>query len=303
MHRTSIVVVLGLSFVLSGCLESLPKSQELSRLLPSLKAPSLKDRNATIAQAWDEASQSCRAEHKPKGSFCEQLKEEGGFLACTATKFTDAARTLGYPASDQIWVWRNCVMSTASLLKDGVYMSRPELERRVASCQARLEPEPEYPVRQSGWLGTISDLVVTGEKESLKAVVPADFGIQQSRVALVSCEARFSSPSSPVAGNAMPVNVTTVQPQASNTSLPAPIVSSQQPVDSVQNAQSARPTPSKKFASSSTAQRPSNESREGAKSDTSDAQMRAGRLEPNVMKSCPIPGACGPTVPLGAVSR
>ena len=303
MRQTSVFFVVGLSLVLSGCIESLPKSQDFSRLIPSLKAPSLKDKNATIAKAWDEASQSCRAEHKPRGSFCEQLKEEGGFLACTATKFTDAARSFGYPASDQIWVWRSCVMTTASLLKDGVYMSRPELERRVSTCQAKLEPEPEYPVRQSGWFGTISDLVTTGEKESLKAVVPGDFGIQQSRVALISCEARFSTTSPSGAVGTTPVNIPAAQSQAPNAPLLTPVASVQPPIDQVQTGQSLKQTPVKKLASSNSAQKPASESRGGPRLDSGDAQIRAGKSELSALKSCPIPGACGLTVPVGAVSR
>ncbi|HAB48255.1 MAG TPA: hypothetical protein DCE31_08855, partial [Lautropia sp.] len=162
--RLALLLSLGLS--LSACFETIPKLQDLA--LPSLPtSPGLKERNASIARAWDQASLGCRAQHKPRGSFCEQLKTEGEYLSCAASGFTASAEKLRYPAQDQIWVWHNCVMTTASLLKDGIYLSKPELEKRMASCQARLDPEPEFQVRQSGWLAPLVNMVLSDDKEAL----------------------------------------------------------------------------------------------------------------------------------------
>ncbi|NCV15718.1 MAG: hypothetical protein EBV49_14710 [Betaproteobacteria bacterium] len=63
--RLALLLSLGLS--LSACFETIPKLQDLA--LPSLPtSPGLKERNASIARAWDQASLGCRAQHKPRGS-------------------------------------------------------------------------------------------------------------------------------------------------------------------------------------------------------------------------------------------
>ena len=58
---------------LAGCLESLPKTVS-SGDFPSLPlSPTLKDRNAALARAWDQASLTCRSQYSSRGSYCEQL--------------------------------------------------------------------------------------------------------------------------------------------------------------------------------------------------------------------------------------
>lgn len=292
--RLALLLSLGLS--LSACFETIPKLQDLA--LPSLPtSPGLKERNASIARAWDQASLGCRAQHKPRGSFCEQLKTEGEYLSCAASGFTASAEKLRYPAQDQIWVWHNCVMTTASLLKDGIYLSKPELEKRMASCQARLDPEPEFQVRQSGWLAPLVNMVLSDDKEALRAVMPGDFAVNQPRLALVSCEARFAPPrdeakplsqQSPVAVPvSMPAVVTPVV-------IPPPPGVSSESGEAVKKPQARKAVPTKDVKT--VGNKPADKQQ---RSTTPD-----GKPVPDMtVKACPIPGACGPTVPPDAIGR
>jgi len=305
MRHEQLLFIVGLSFVLTGCFETLPTAQEFSKLMPLLKAPSLKDKNAAIARAWDDASLACRAEHKPIGSYCEQLKVEGGFLGCAASKFSEAAKSLSYPAPDQIWVWRNCVMQTSGLLRDGVYMSRPDIERRVAACQAKLDPEPEYPVRQSGWLGAFADYLTPGEKEPLRAVVPSDFGIHQSRVALVSCDSRF-----PVQNSAeRQMNSSATLPVAERPPVPvgstqlATETTTQPPADPEVSKDIQKQAANRKPTGNGPALRNPTDLKRRSVEDRGEGKATPSKTETNALKSCPIPGACGPSVPVGAVNR
>jgi hypothetical protein len=263
--------------------------------MPSLpSSPGLKERNASVARAWDQASLTCRAQHKPRGAFCEQLKTEGEYLSCAASRFTSAAERLRYPAQDQIWVWHNCVMTTANLLKDGFYLSKPELEKRMAACQARLDPEPEFPVRQSGWLGPLVNMVITEDKEPLRAVMPGDFAVNQSRIALASCESRFAPPreeSKPQAQQspaAMPVAAPVVTPVVIP---PPPGVNDGS--DTTRKSQTRKSVPVKDAKPVAT-----------KPSDKAPRVSVDGKAAPDMtVKACPIPGACGPSVPADAVGR
>lgn len=290
-----VCLLIGLGVGLSGCLETMPKMPSLADI-PSLpSSPGLKERNASVARAWDQASLTCRAQHKPRGAFCEQLKTEGEYLSCAASRFTSAAERLRYPAQDQIWVWHNCVMTTANLLKDGFYLSKPELEKRMAACQARLDPEPEFPVRQSGWLGPLVNMVITEDKEPLRAVMPGDFAVNQSRIALASCESRFAPPreeTKPQAQQspaAMPVSAPVVTPVV----IPPP------PGVAAENGA----TPKKPQARKSV---PVKDAKPIAAkpSDKAPRVSADGKAAPDMtVKACPIPGACGPSVPADAVGR
>jgi len=188
MKTLALVSLIGAALLTGGCLETLPKAGAVDNL-PALST--VKDRNAAVAEAWDRASLDCRAQHKPRGAFCDQLKTEGEFLACSSGRFAQAANALRYPSIDKIWVWHNCVATTANLLRDGYYLSRSQIEKRLAVCQARIDPEPEFPARQSGLFAPFVAMLTTGDKGALPAVLPGDFGLQESQVALPSCSARF----------------------------------------------------------------------------------------------------------------
>ncbi len=290
-----VCLLIGLGVGLSGCLETMPKMPSLADM-PSLpSSPGLKERNASVARAWDQASLTCRAQHKPRGAFCEQLKTEGEYLSCAASRFTSAAERLRYPAQDQIWVWHNCVMTTANLLKDGFYLSKPELEKRMAACQARLDPEPEFPVRQSGWLGPLVNMVITEDKEPLRAVMPGDFAVNQPRIALASCESRFAPPreeSKPQAQQspaAMPVAAPVVTPVV----IPPP------PGVAAENGATSKKPQARKSV-------PVKDAKPVAAkpSDKAPRVSADGKAAPDMtVKACPIPGACGPSVPADAVGR
>jgi len=289
-----VCLLIGLGVGLSGCLETMPKMPSLADI-PSLpSSPGLKERNASVARAWDQASLTCRAQHKPRGAFCEQLKTEGEYLSCAASRFTSAAERLRYPAQDQIWVWHNCVMTTANLLKDGFYLSKPELEKRMAACQARLDPEPEFPVRQSGWLGPLVNMVITEDKEPLRAVMPGDFAVNQPRIALASCESRFAPPreeTKPQAQQspaAMPVAAPVVTPVVIP---PPPGVNDGS--DATRKSQTRKSVPVKDAKPVAT-----------KPSDKAPRVSVDGKAAPDMtVKACPIPGACGPSVPADAVGR
>lgn len=288
--RTIISLFLLISaFALAGCLETIPKVGSGDDFP---YAPTLKDRNATIAQAWDRASLDCRSQNKPKGSFCEQLKTEGEFLSCSAERFVKAAQTLRYPAPDKIWVWHNCVQTTANLLRDGFYLSKRDIEKRMSECQARFDPEPEFPVRQSGWLGPLVAMVTTNEKEPIQAVLPGDFGVNQSQIALPSCTARFAPQAQPVAEiRAVPVAVPVQQAVV-------PVVAPAEPVESPKAAtkQVVKPKPRNAVSTADVkATGGSNLARSGSSSGVSQT--------PEMKGACPIPGACGPSVPPDAVKR
>jgi hypothetical protein len=259
--------------------------------LPS--SPTLKDRNAAVAQAWDKASLECRAQHKPRGSFCEQLKAEGEFLSCSAERFAKSAQALRYPAPDKIWVWHNCVKTTANLLRDGAYLTKQDIEKRMTACQARFDPEPEFPVRQSGWFAPLVAMISTDDKETVQAVLPGDFGVIQSQVAIPSCAARFAA-----------------QPQATAEPKPAAVVAPVQallpavappPIESSDTATASKQTSKPKARNSvgTNAVKPTS-STGGAKSGSSTNLSTAS---PEMKGACPIPGACGPSVPPDAVKR
>ena len=173
MRAISRLILVVSAFILAGCLETIPKMPSIDDLPAS---PTLKDRNAAIAQAWDKASLECRSQYKPRGSFCEQLKTEGEFLSCSAERFAKSAQALRYPAPDKIWVWHNCVKTTANLLRDGAYLTKPEIEKRMSACQARFDPEPEFPVRQSGWFAPLVALISTDDKETVRPCYRAILG-------------------------------------------------------------------------------------------------------------------------------
>ena len=280
---------------LAGCLESLPKTVS-SGDFPSLPlSPTLKDRNAALARAWDQASLTCRSQYSSRGSYCEQLKVEGEFLSCTATRLTDAAERLKYPSPDLIRVWHNCVMTTAGLLKDGYYLTKLDLERRVASCQSRLDPEPEFPIRQTGWLGPLLSMISNDDKEPLRAVMPGDFCVANSRIALPTCEARFKA----AAATASPLAVGQIPKEQANIVSPpqqAPVSPNVAIEDEGSKKSSQRKVVNTRDTKAVSA-RPA-----------SAAQSIPHNLDPRNQqgvgaKYCPIPGACGPSVPVDAVKR
>lgn len=278
------------ALALAGCLETMPKLPVIDDLPAS---PTLKDRNAAVAQAWDKASLDCRAQHKPRGSFCEQLKTEGEFLSCSAERFAKTAQALRYPAPDKIWVWHNCVKTTANLLRDGAYLSKQDIEKRMTACQARLDPEPEFPVRQSGWFAPLVALISTDDKQTVQAVLPGDFGVNQSQVALPSCAARFA-----------PQTQATVEPKPVGVSAPVqpllPVVTPPQ----IESADAVKPTKQstkpKSLNAVSTSSVKSTSSANVARSGSSTSSV-SGSTE--MKGACPIPGACGPSVPPDAVKR
>ena len=282
--------VVGFALVLAGCLETMPKLPRIDDL-PAL--PTLKDRNAAVAQAWDRASLDCRAQYKPRGTFCEQLRTEGEFLSCSAEGFAKSAQALKYPAPDKIWVWHNCVQTTANLLRDGYFLSRRDIDKRMTDCQAKLDPEPEFPVRQTGFFSPLIAMVTTGEKDPVQAVMPGDFGVNQSQVALPTCAARFAPQQQPVAE----VKPTTVSIPIQPT---APIAVQQPPPEPVELSK-----PSKQIVKA----KPRNTvSTADVKSTDSSNLARSGsgpgsNVSPEMKGACPIPGACGPSVPPDAVKR
>ncbi|MFZ9723776.1 MAG: hypothetical protein ACO3BJ_07210 [Burkholderiaceae bacterium] len=256
-------------------------------------SPTLKDRNAAIAQAWDKASLDCRSQYKPRGSFCEQLKTEGEFLSCSAERFAKSAQALRYPAPDKIWVWHNCVKTTANLLRDGAYLSKPEIEKRMSACQARFDPEPEFPVRQSGWFAPLVALISTDDKETVQAVLPGDFGVNQSQVALPSCAARFAP-----------------QPQAIAEPKPVAVVAPVQPLlpavapPQIESSDATKPSkqstkPRARNAVSTSSVKPTS----GGNAAKPGSNLSPSSASPEMKGACPIPGACGPSVPPDAVKR
>ncbi|NBP40180.1 MAG: hypothetical protein EBS54_03050 [Betaproteobacteria bacterium] len=279
---------------LAGCFETLPRLPSIDDLPAS---PTLKDRNAAVAQAWDKASLDCRAQHKPKGSFCEQLKTEGEFLSCSAERFAKAAQSLRYPSPDKIWVWHNCVKTTANLLQDGLYLTRPDIDKRMTACQSKLDPEPEFPVRQSGWFAPLIAFVSASDREPVQAVMPGDFGVNQSQVALPSCAARFA-PQVQAAPEGKPIAIVApVSPSAPV--VQAPVV--QAPADAAEpvnpTKQMTKPRARNAVATSEVKSTSSlNPVRPGSSASASSAS-------PEMKGACPIPGACGPTVPPDAVKR
>jgi len=282
--------VVGFAMVLAGCLETMPKLPRIDDL-PAL--PTLKDRNAAVAQAWDRASLDCRAQYKPRGTFCEQLRTEGEFLSCSAEGFAKSAQALKYPAPDKIWVWHNCVQTTANLLRDGYFLSRRDIDKRMTDCQAKLDPEPEFPVRQTGLFSPLIAMVTTGEKDPVQAVMPGDFGVNQSQVALPTCAARFAPQPQPVA-ESKPQTITAPVPP------PAPIAIQQQPPEPVEAIKPGKQVvkPRQRNAVSTADVKPtaaSNLARSGSNSSANQS--------PEMTGACPIPGACGPTVPPDAVKR
>ncbi|NBP40103.1 MAG: hypothetical protein EBX30_10175 [Betaproteobacteria bacterium] len=290
--RTTIVSLSCL--LIAGCFESMPKLSLTgdSPLLPA--SPALKDRNAALARAWDQSSLNCRVQFNPRGGFCEQLKTEGEFLQCAATRLTDAAEKLRYPAPDLIRVWHNCVMSTASLLRDGYYLTKPEIEKRVSACQAKLDPEPEFPVRQSGWLGPVLTMLTTEDKEPLRAVMPGDFGVANSRIALPTCEARFKPIVTESRQTPLAEKLSEEAVVAKPVSAPALSTAPAREEEAEKKPQAKRTvnTRDAKVVSA----RPSSGKQAPVSADPRSSQGLAATY-------CPIPGACGPTVPADAVKR
>jgi hypothetical protein len=290
MRAISSLISLLFVFALAGCLETVPKLPAIDDLPAS---PTLKDRNAAVAQAWDKASLDCRAQHKPRGSFCEQLRTEGEFLSCSAERFAKTAQALRYPAPDKIWVWHNCVKTTANLLRDGAYLSKQDIEKRMTACQARFDPEPEFPVRQSGWFAPLVALIWTDDKETVQAVLPGDFGVNQSQVALPSCAARFA-PQVQAIVESKPVAVTApVQPLL-------PVVSPPQ-IESADAANPAKQTTKPKSRNAVSTN--SIKSTSSANVARSGSSVSSANPSPEMKGACPIPGACGPSVPPDAVKR
>jgi len=305
--------LMGASFLMVGCLETLPRSGPVDGI-PAL--PTLKDRNAAVAEAWDRASLDCRSQHKPRGGFCEQLKTEGEFLACSSERFAKAASALRYPAIDKIWVWHNCVATTANLLRDGFYLTRSQIDRRVANCQARIDLESEFPVRQSGLLAPFVAMVTTGDKAGVPAVLPGDFGLQESQVALPTCAARF-----PPHAEARP------EPRAVAVLLPPPAPALPAPPPQIIQVMVEAPPPVVEASEESKKAGPEEIKKEPAKLpakprarnavSAKDVKSTAGTnpssrapttpanpsTVPMMSGACPIPGACGPTVPVDAVGR
>lgn len=290
MRAISRLILVVSAFILAGCLETIPKMPSIDDLPAS---PTLKDRNAAIAQAWDKASLDCRSQYKPRGSFCEQLKTEGEFLSCSAERFAKSAQALRYPAPDKIWVWHNCVKTTANLLRDGAYLSKPEIEKRMSACQARFDPEPEFPVRQSGWFAPLVALISTDDKETVQAVLPGDFGVNQSQVALPSCAARFAP-----------------QPQAIAEPKPVAVVAPVQPIlpavapPQIESSDATKPSkqstkPRARNAVSTSSVKPTS----GGNAAKPGSNLSPSSASPEMKGACPIPGACGPSVPPDAVKR
>jgi hypothetical protein len=271
-------------------LETIPKIPSIDDLPAS---PTLKDRNAAIAQAWDKASLECRSQYKPRGSFCEQLKTEGEFLSCSAERFAKSAQALRYPAPDKIWVWHNCVKTTANLLRDGAYLTKPEIEKRMSACQARFDPEPEFPVRQSGWFAPLVALISTDDKETVQAVLPGDFGINQSQVALPSCAARFAPQPQAIAE---PKPVAVVAPVQSL--LPAVTPPQIESSDATKPSQQGT-KPRARNAVSTSSVKPTS----GGNAAKPGSNLSPASTTPEMKGACPIPGACGPSVPPDAVKR
>ena len=277
------------AFVLTGCLETMPKLPSIDDLPGS---PTLKDRNALVAQAWDKASLDCRSQNKPKGSFCDQLKTEGEFLSCSADRFAKAAQALRYPAPDKIWVWHNCVQTTANQLRDGFYLTKRDIEKRMTECQAKFDPEPEFQVRQSGWLGPLVAMITTSDKEPLQAVLPGDFGVNQSQVALPNCAARFAPQAQPVA------EVRPVPTAAPVQQVLVPIAAPNEPVESSKPAPKQAVKPKPRNAVSTADVKPT-----GASNLARSGSSSSANQSPEMKGACPIPGACGPSVPPDAVKR
>ena len=282
--------VVGFALVLAGCLETMPKLSGTNDLPAS---PTLKDRNAAVAQAWDRASLDCRSQYKPRGTFCEQLRTEGEFLSCSAEGFAKSAQAFKYPSPDKIWVWHNCVQTTANLLRDGFFLSKRDIEKRMSDCQAKLDTEPEFPVRQTGLLAPLVAMLTSNDKDPVQAVMPGDFGVNQSQVALPTCAARFAPQQQPVA-EVKPTTVSIpIQPSA-------PIAVQQPPPEPVELSK-----PSKQIVKS----KPRNTvSTADVKSTGSSNLGRSGsgpgsNVSPEMKGACPIPGACGPSVPPDAVKR
>jgi hypothetical protein len=290
MRAISRLILVVSAFILAGCLETIPKIPSIDDLPAS---PTLKDRNAAIAQAWDKASLECRSQYKPRGSFCEQLKTEGEFLSCSAERFAKSAQTLRYPAPDKIWVWHNCVKTTANLLRDGAYLTKPEIEKRMSACQARFDPEPEFPVRQSGWFAPLVALISTDDKETVQAVLPGDFGINQSQVALPSCAARFAPQPQAIAE---PKPVAVVAPVQSL--LPAVTPPQIESSDATKPSQQGT-KPRARNAVSTSSVKPTS----GGNAAKPGSNLSPASTTPEMKGACPIPGACGPSVPPDAVKR
>ena len=290
MRAISRLILVVSAFILAGCLETIPKMPSIDDLPAS---PTLKDRNAAIAQAWDKASLDCRSQYKPRGSFCEQLKTEGEFLSCSAERFAKSAQALRYPAPDKIWVWHNCVKTTANLLRDGAYLSKPEIEKRMSACQARFDPEPEFPVRQSGWFAPLVALISTDDKETVQAVLPGDFGVNQSQVALPSCAARFAPQPQAIAEPKPVAVVAPVQPL-----LPAVAPPQMESSDATKPSQQST-KPRARNAVSTSSVKPTS----GGNAAKPGSNLSPSSASPEMKGACPIPGACGPSVPPDAVKR
>ena len=307
MLKFRLVVTLMIALLNGGCLETLPRAGSVD-LLPAL--PTLRDRNASVAEAWDRASLDCRSQHKPRGSFCEQLKTEGDFLACSSQQFARAASSLRYPAIDKIWVWHNCVNTTANLLRDGYYLTRSQIERRMATCQARLDPEPEFPLRQSGLFAPFLSLVTTGDTTPLPAVLPGDFGLQESRVALPTCAARFpalveASPEPrslavvlPPPAPALPPPPPQVVEVFVERAVPAPVVEPSQ--DPKKDDIKSKPRQRARGAVNPKDVKPTGNPSPTVRSPGASTNITS---TPLMTGACPIPGACGPTVPVDAVGK
>jgi hypothetical protein len=314
MRNVTSVILIVVSLLMAGCLETLPRSGPIDGI-PAL--PTLKERNAAVAEAWDRSSLDCRSQHKPRGGFCEQLKTEGEFLACSSERFAKAASALRYPAIDKIWVWHNCVATTANLLRDGFYLTRSQIDRRVANCQARIDLESEFPVRQSGFFAPFLAMVTTGDKAGVPAVLPSDFGLQESQVALPTCSARF-----PPQAEARP------EPRGLAVMLPPPAPALPTPPPQIiQVVVEAPPPPVVVAPEESKKVVPDESKKEPAKVavkprarnavSASDVKSTAGAAPglrapttpsnpstvPLMTGACPIPGACGPTVPADAVGK
>lgn len=290
MRQIFRLTLLGLAFALAGCLESIPKVgfNELQA-----DSPNLRDRNATVAQAWDKASLDCRAQNKPRGSFCEQLKAEGEFLSCSADRFAESAKAFRYPATDKIWVWHNCVKTTANLLRDGVYFHKQEIERRIAACQERLDQEPEFPSRRSNWMTRLGLQTAESDQDSGQLVMPGDFGINQSQLALPNCAARFATQAPPVA-EIRPITVVAPVQQVMTQTVTAP----SEPLESNKTTPKQALKPKPRNAVSTADVKPTTGSglaRSGSSSSVNQS--------PEMKGACPIPGACGPSVPVDAVKR
>lgn len=311
MNTRASIFLIGVALLLAGCLETMPRLRSADDL-PAL--PTLRDRNAAVAEAWDRASLDCRSQHKPRGAFCEQLKTEGEFLACSSERFARAANALRYPANDKIWVWHHCVATTANLLRDGYYLSRTQIERRLAGCQARFDTEPEFPLRQSGFFAPLVAMLTTGDKSALAAVVPSDFGIQESQVALPTCAARFP-PQAELRTEPRTVAVVLPPPAPPLPPPPPPppqIIevlverapdppAAEVPKES-KTEEPVKPQPKPRARSAVGAREVKATSGPGTVSRSPSTSTGLSSA-PIMSGACPIPGACGPTVPVDAVGR